>query len=126
MCAELRARRTPALTRRIADQFAFRDHFVQQLDAVGNDLAALDCGLHGAAGLAVVAAIAEPASTEKRSNVDERLFDHVRRQVREAERLHAGRVDDPSVGAIAGETMERGLRCSVAPAGERGRYLRRA
>ena len=73
-----------------------------------------------------VPAVAKPAVTEKRPQLDERMRDRVRRDVRESERLQSRRIDDPAVAAPrrAGDAASN---CDVVwrPVRERLRNLRR-
>ena len=112
-----------ALARRIAHRLALGHHRVKKCQAVRRDRAAFDCRLHRASRLPVVAAIPEATLPEQRPDLDERPLDRMRRQVREAERLHSRRVDDPPVGAGRSESDEATSRSSC---GGRSRAPRRS
>src|SRR6478735_3903522 len=82
----------------------FPEYRVHEGQSLRGDLAARDRFRHRAARLRIVAAVAEAAMPEERADVDERSGQVVRGQVREAEYLHARRVDDPRFGV---ENVER-------------------
>ena len=74
-------------------------------------LARVDGLPHGAARLPIVAAIAEAAVAQQRPDLDECLLDRLRRDMREAEHLEAGRIDDPTPAVALGQRIQRG--CDV-------------
>ena len=109
-----------ARPRRIADRFALGHHRVQKGYPVRRNLAAFDSGLNRTAGLAVVPAIPEAALAEERSDVDERLLDRMRGEMREAECLDTGRIDYPAISAEDRDLIQ-GRRRGRVTAGRKGR-----
>ena len=98
---------------------------LHERDAMRGDLARVDRLPHGATGLAIVAAIAKAAVAQQRTDLDERLRDRLGRDVREAEHLEPGRIDDPAAAVALGQRIERGLRRRVPAGGQRFRDRRR-
>src|SRR6185437_14608110 len=115
------AREAMHSARGIARGFAFRDQRPQQGYALWRDPSAGNRCIHFAARFAVVATIAEPALAREVAELDERIGEHFARTVREAEHLHARRIDDPSIAARKPIQRRRGRR--VAAASQRLRKL---
>jgi hypothetical protein len=69
----------------------------------------------------IVAAIAKPAMAEERADLDERVRDCLGIDMREAEHLEPGRIDDPAAAIARGQRIQRGLRRRVPAGGKRFR-----
>ena len=91
---------------------AVRQQLPQQRDPPWLDLAALDGFLHRASRFRVVAAVAESAFAEQRTQFHERGRDVLGVEVRQSEFLHARRIDDPAVRV---DRVERRLRRGMTP-----------
>src|SRR5438046_2206551 len=81
---------------------------------------------HGATRFLIVTTIAEAAFADEWAELDESVYEHIGREVRETERLHPGRVNDPCPFAEGGKGIERCRRCRVTSSAQRGRYFLRA
>ena len=95
-----------ALAPRPAPRCAFAYQALHERDAMRRDLARVDGLPDGAARLAIVAAVAKPAMPEQRTDLDERFRDRFGIDVREAEHLEPGRIDDPAA-AVASRAADR-------------------
>ena len=100
-----------ALATRPAQRRAFAHQTLHERDAKGRDLAGIDGLPDGAVRLSIVAAVAKPAMPQQRADLDESFRDRFGIDVREAEHLEAGRVDDPAAALVRGEEIQ--LDCEV-------------
>jgi len=76
--------------RRVVRRAGLLQQRLQQLHALRRDRARRHGGLHGAAWLPIVPAVAESALRDEVAQLDERVLDCFRRAMRQAEHLHAG------------------------------------